>query len=352
MKAALALLLLGAAAQDRPADPEPEITPQAQAAVKKALDFLASRQARGGYISGSSVPVAATSMACLAFLAEGSTPRAGRYAENIRRGLVYLRRTCTKSGYISDDTGSGMYGHGYATLFLAETFGMLSDPSEIDATRDALSRAVTLLEKTQNCFGGWNTAPDGTATDDGSGAIAIMQIMALRAARNAGLQVNPETVRKAKKYLQEMTSPEGWYAYNYNMRGGGQQSSACTGAGMYMLGVMDLHADPRYEKGIRNLMAGAPFLGKGGGGRDQGWSSWWPYTCFYASLAIFQHGGDEWRKWYPAMRDDLIKKQSPDGSWSGDAYGGLYTAFCVLSLELPFRYLPIFQDGGRGREGK
>ena len=56
-----------------------------------------------------------------------------------------------------------MYGHGYATLLLAECVGMLHEPDEIDATRDALSGAVALLERSQNCYGGWNTAPDGTA---------------------------------------------------------------------------------------------------------------------------------------------------------------------------------------------
>ena len=95
----------------------------------------------------------------------------------------------------------------------------------------------------------------------------------------------------------------------------------------------------------------APFLKGTRRGRDSGWSSWWYYTAFYASLAIYQHGGKEWKKWYPAIRDDLLKKQSRNGTWP-DSYGGLYTAFAVLTLELPLRVLPIFQEGGRGAEGK
>lgn len=326
-----------------------EITPQTEAAIARALDWLARKQSTGGYISGS-YPVATTSVTCIAFLASGSTPHSGKYALNIRRGLDYVRAMCGKSGFITDGGNSGMYGHGYATLLLAESLGMIRDAHEIELTRDTLTRAVELLERSQNQFGGWNTAPDGTATDDGSGAIAIMQITALRAARNAGVQVNPKTIERAKKYVGEMTSAEGWYAYNYHARNGGHRSSALTGAGMYMLGVMDAYTDPRYEKGIRNLMTNAPFLGKGASG-DQGWQGWWFYTCFYSSLAVFQHGGDEWRRWYPAMRDELIRKQSRDGSWPGDSYGGLFSAFAVLSLELPYRYLPVFQEGGKGREG-
>jgi len=338
-------------AQDgRAAPAAPEVTAQAEEAIAKALNRIASHQTRDGSFGGS-VPLATTSLACLAFLGSGSTPHAGKYANNIRRGLQYVRKCCTKSGFITDYGFSGMYGHGYATLLLAESVGMLHDPAEIEATRDALSSAVALLERAQNCYGGWNSTPDGAATDDGSGAIAIMQITALRAARNSGIQVRPQTIEKARKYLLEMASPDGWYAYNYGMRGSPQHSSATTGAGMYMLGVLDLHSNAKYEHGIRNLLKNAPFLGKSSGG-DSGWSSWWHYTCFYASLAIFQHGGDEWAKWYPAMRDHLVKTQSADGLWTQDPYGGLYSCFAVLSLELPLRYLPIFQDGGRGREGR
>jgi hypothetical protein len=344
-------LCAAAAAQDRHGDPAAtEVTAKTVDAIAKTLDRMASRQIRDGSFGGS-VPLATTSLACLAFLGSGSTPQAGPYATNIRRGLQYVRKCCTRSGFITDLGVSGMYGHGYATLLLAEAVGMLHDPEEIQATREALSSAVALLERAQNCYGGWNATPDGAATDDGSGAIAIMQITALRAARNSGIQVHLQTIEKARKYLLEMASNDGWYAYNYGMRGTPQHSSATTGAGMYMLGVLDLHSNAKYEKGICNLLKNAPFLANSPQG-DMGWSNWWHYTCFYASLAIFQHGGDEWAKWYPAMRDHLIKTQSPDGLWPQDPYGSLYSCFAVLSLELPLRYLPIFQDGGRGREGR
>ena len=75
------------------------------------------------------------------------------------------------------------------------------------------------------------------------------------------------------------------------------------------------------------------------------------YTAFYASLAIYQYGGDPWKKWYPALRDYLLPMQTADGLWNNDPYQGLFTAFAILALELPLRTLPIFQDGGRGAEG-
>jgi hypothetical protein len=209
---------------------------------------------------------------------------------------------------------------------------------------------VHVIQHSQNGFGGWNATKNPDDSDDGSGAIAVMQVTALRAARNAGIYVGRSTIDRAKKYLLEMMSADGWYQYNYHHIGGRNRSSGLTGPGSYMLGALDLHDDGKYEKGIRNLMGAAPFLGARRGRSDSGWDSWYFYTLFYSSLAIFQYGGDEWARWYPAMRDEVLKKQRPDGTWMGQDPETciLDTAFALLALELPYRYLPLFQEGGRG----
>lgn len=346
------LLFLPVWAQDPPNPPvKPEVTPEAEQAIQRALQYLSRQQNRDGSFS-SGVPVATTSMACLAFMANGSTPSRGAYAGNIVRGIEFLLKRVSRDGFITESGGfgaSGMHGHGFATLFFAESLGMIEDPSLYERVHAALKRAVTLIERTQNRFGGWNHSPNPTSTDDGSGAVAIMQIMALRAARNAGIHTRQDVIQRSKKYLLEMTTEDGWYQYNYNNRGS-HRSSGLTGPGMYMLGALDLYHSPKYERGIRNIMNSAPFL-KGGRG-DPGWGSWYHYTLFYCSLAIFQHGSKEWAIWYPKMRDELTRRQSKDGRWPDDAYGGLFSAFAALALQLPYRYLPFFQEGGRGREGR
>ena len=55
--------------------------------------------------------------------------------------------------------------------------------------------------------------------------------------------------------------------------------------------------------------------------------------------------GDEyWDKYFPAARDQLIGMQGGDGSWSGDGIGEVYgTSIAVIILQLPFKYLPVFQ---------
>lgn len=352
LAACLALLLfgLGSADDSAPRTVPSEVTDAASKSIEKGLNYLArTQQVTGAW--NSSAPVATTSIICLAMMASGSTVSRGPFSEHVRRGIEFLLSRAERTGFIRDsgNGASGMHGHGFATMTLAEALGTIEDRDLYDRVEEALSKAVHRIEQTQNRFGGWNASPDPSATDDGSGAVAIMQIMALRSARADGLTVRHDVIEKAKKYVLEMTTADGWYQYNWNARSG-RQSCGLTGPGTYMIGALGLYDSPKYEAGIKNIMQSAPFLGGRMASADQGWQGWYYYALFYCALAIFQHGGDEWGKFYPAMRDDLIRKQGSDGAWE-DPYGGLYTAFALLSLELPYRQLPLFQDGGRGREG-
>ena len=328
---------------------EPEVNERVEKCVQRACDWLAKNQNKDGSLK-SSYACAATSLAGLAWMAAGSTPTEGVYSKNINSALEYTLKCSAKNGFISENATfgpSGMYGHGYSTQFLAELYGMIRDEAQAARVKDALARAVRTTEGCQNQYGGWNSSPNGALDDDGSGAIAVMQVTALRAAESCGVQVRKSVIEKAKKYLLAMANENGIYAYNWHSRGGGTTGSpATTGAGMYMLGALGLQSDPKYEKGIKFIMSGLP-----GRSNDSSFGGWFAYSIFYASLAIFQHGGSEWNKWYGAMSETLIKTQSGDGGWN-DSYGGVFVALSVLSLELPYRYLPMFQDGGAGMEGK
>lgn len=354
--ATVLILLITVASSDdgRSGDDAPraaEITPAAEKAIQKGLDYLAKAQSANGSWK-SSAPVATTAMCCLALMASGSTVSRGPFSEQVRLGIEYLVKRTSKSGFVSDGPSggaSGMHGHGFATMVFAECLGTIDDGDLYVRVEEALKKCIKRIEGSQNRYGGWNSAPDATATDDGSGAVAIMQIMALRSARSDGITVERKVIDRAKKYVLDMTTEDGWYQYNWGSRGG-SRSCGLTGPGIYMLGALGEFDSPKYDRGVKNIMTNAPFLSGNRGGGDQGWQSWYYYALFYCSLAIFQHGGDEWEKYYPAMRDDLIRRQGSNGAWD-DPYGGLYTAFALLSLELPYRQLPFFQEGGRGREG-
>ncbi|MGD0092191.1 MAG: prenyltransferase/squalene oxidase repeat-containing protein [Planctomycetota bacterium] len=327
---------------------EPEVTERIDKSIDAACRWLAKNQDRNGSLKSSYI-CAATALAGLAWLAAGSTPHEGPYSRNISAALDYLLRSSSKNGFISENSGygaSGMYGHGFATQFLAQAHGMIKDEALAGRVKEALERAVHSIEGCQNQYGGWNSTPSAAMNDDGSGAIAVMQVTALRAAESCGVAVRGQVIDKAKKYLLAMTNESGWYAYNWHARGSGSGSIATTGAGMYMLGALGLYTDPKYDKGIKNIMSRLPSREN-----DPYFGGWFAYSVFYASIAIFQHGGAEWAKWYPAMADTLVRSQSSDGSWQ-DSYGGVFVALSVLSLELPYRYLPMFQEGGAGMEGR
>ena len=49
-------------------------------------------------------------------------------------------------------------------------------------------------------------------------------------------------------------------------------------------------------------------------------------------------------RWWPAVRDELIAKQSSSGGWLDHHAGGAYaTSMSLIVLQMPKRYLPIFQ---------
>ena len=105
------------------------ITPASIQAVESGLSFLRDRQLEDGSFgtSGYARNVAVCSLGGMAFLASGSTPTRGTYAEQIDLCIEYLLSQTSDNGFITapDATSRGpMYGHGFATLFLCEVYGM------------------------------------------------------------------------------------------------------------------------------------------------------------------------------------------------------------------------------------
>ena len=54
-------------------------------------------------------------------------------------------------------------------------------------------------------------------------------------------------------------------------------------------------------------------------------------------------GGKHWKSWWPAIRDELLSKQTKDGYWQGQAGNEYGTAMALIILQVPNRLLPIFQ---------
>ena len=100
----------------------------------------------------------------------------------VQKAVDFLLSRFQPNGFIFDEgnTGHGpMYDHGFATLFLAEVYGMTRTPR----VRNSLERAVQLIINSQNKEGGWRYEPD---SKDADLSVTICQIMALRARGTRG----------------------------------------------------------------------------------------------------------------------------------------------------------------------
>ena len=118
-----------------------EITPAQQRAVEQGLEFLVSRQQPDGSF-GSMGPAgsgtAVTSLAAIALMSGGHLPGRGRYGVEVARAADYIIASSQPSGLLSvTDDRHVMYAHGFATLFLAEVYGMTGD----DRVKEPLVRA-------------------------------------------------------------------------------------------------------------------------------------------------------------------------------------------------------------------
>jgi hypothetical protein len=64
---------------------------------------------------------------------------------------------------------------------------------------------------------------------------------------------------------------------------------------------------------------------------------------------MFLAGGDYWANWYPGIRDELCAKQDKNtGAWEGDFSQDYATAMALIILQMPNRYLPVYNGKGPG----
>ncbi len=206
-----------------------EINASQQKSVEKGLQWLADHQGPDGSFGGGGGGKHAgiTALAGLAFMEAGNLPGRGKYGDNVSRCLKFVLDSCQESGLIASDQSQGpMYGHGFATLFLGEIYGMTGD----DSVKEKLQKAVALIERTQSNQpgneGGWRYQP---VPYDADISVTICQIMALRAARDAGIKVEKDVIDKAIKYVRTCQNPDGGFSYMARMGGGGGSGFAQRG---------------------------------------------------------------------------------------------------------------------------
>jgi hypothetical protein len=333
------------------------VTPAAQEAIDRGLAYLARQQhADGSFGTGQHRGnVAITSLCGLAFMAGGSQPGRGRHGRNVLRALQFVLdqeqqtfQGAPAPGFLYNRGAimhGPMYGHGFGTLFLAEAYGMVQGRELRERLRGTLGRAVQLIIRTQNPEGGWRYRP---APQDADISVTICQIMALRAARNAGLAVPRSVAERCTQYVKDCQDIHGDGGFRY-MRQGGPPGFARTAAGVVALYSAGVYKGQAVEKGLNYLMQRLPGAPQPAPGFffDHDLQMHYYYGHYYAAQAMWTAGGRYWRRWFPAIRDELLQHRDhnrTEGYWSDGRICPHYcTAMALIILQIPNNYLPILQ---------
>lgn len=313
-----------------------EITPEQELAVARGLEFLARQQKPDGSMGGGSgnAETGITALAAMSFMSAGNLPGRGKYGDVVERALHFILNNAQESGLLaSEDSHGVMYSHGFATLFLAEIYGMTSD----DRVKERLQKAVRLLHRAQNPDGGWRYTPQPIDADI---SVTICQVMALRAARDAGIKVEKEVIEKAIAYVKRCQNADGGFSYTLF---DGVSQFPRSAAGVATLFYAGIYEGNEIDRGVSYVEQFRP-----GDGRQRV-SAHYFYGHYYAAQTMFLAGGEHWRRWFPAVRDELLARQDrASGAWTGDINAEYSTAMALIVLQMPNRYLPVFSGKGPG----
>ncbi len=274
---------------------------------------------------------AATALALLPFLGAGYTHLDGQYRDAVERGLYYLqkRTLTTPDGY--DLQQGTMYAQGLATIAICEAYAMTSDPTLKDLGQGAIDFIVYAQNRRH---GGWRYTPG----EPGDTTVTGWQLMGLKSGQLAGYEIPQGTIYLVRRFLDTVEADSG-AQYGYMTP---DPRKTTTAIGLLMRMYIGWGRDnPALRRGVL-------YLDEWGPSQDK------MYYNYYATQ-VMRHGeGPAWERWNARMRDHLIETQADGGheagSWHfanvhGDKGGRLYnTAMAVMTLEVYYRYMPLYRQ--------
>jgi hypothetical protein len=215
-----------------------------------------------------------------------------------------------------------MYNHGFATLALAEAYGTLDDAR----IGPALDKAVKLIVSSQerNTLHAWRYSPESTDADT---TVSGAQMVALFAARNAGIPVPERAIQDGLKFYISVRTTEG--GFGYTSPNGPNSARAAIGCLVFAL-AKEKNSDA-FKSGWEYLKQAQPD------------NQYQQYFLYYGSQAYFHASPEAWQAWNRNNIKSLRVTQAPDGNWEGQFGTTFATAASLLSLALNYRYLPIYE---------
>ena len=339
---------------------------QTEQAVELALKWLAenqeddgrwdSRKSGGGREdqvfghdrkgAGAQAECGITALATLCFLAAGESHLEGQYQNEVREGLQYLVRQQKSNGDLSGDARmfARMYCHSMSLLALGEALAMTGDQRLMSAVQRGVDYSVAVQNRRD---GGWRYQPG----DSGDMSQFGWQVLALHSARLGNAVVPSSTFYRMERFLESCASGIGNGLASYRPRQG--PSTTMTAEALLCRFILQQNVAPTTRaEATRRILSERPT----------------PhhinlYYWYYGTLAMYHAGGDEWDQWNTRLKSTLLQLQHRNGldagSWPANGVWGGYggqvyaTAMATLSLEVYYRYLPIYSEvaGANGTSG-
>lgn len=322
-------------------------------AVDRGIGYLVSKQRDDGAILDKGHDTTMTALSIMAMASVGIQPvDATPEGEAMRRALEFVLREdrVDEKGYYGRKDGSRMYGHGIVTLMLTEMIGMGVNKEQDALIHERCQRAIDLILSSQKTAkptqfrGGWRYNPDARDADL---SVSVWQLMALRSAKNDGLQVPVGAINDAIEYLKRS------YASPLDRNGlpDDKASGFCyepyrnhptytmTAAGLLAMQVCGQYESP-LVKGAADWLLERPPKWK---------ERFCLYGTYYYAQGMYQRGGEHAKTARKLVQEMLLAEQQGNGSWvaansSEKDHGAVYaTSLAILSLSVKYHYLPIYQ---------
>ena len=309
-----------------------------EAAVRNALEYLATQQNKETGAMGKEFPAAMTGLSLLAFLGHCETPESPKFGNTVINAAQYLMKQGRKhDGRIYNGVSKGnhmAYEHAIATYALCELYTMTKESGrEIPQLESVLRKAVKVIVDGQTSDGGWLYGYRGES--DGDYSVSGWQIQALKAAWNTGKKFSSveRTLDRAIKYTKEAQDSAG--AIKYRL-GDPKGKPSLAGAGVLALQMWDQGDSPQAALGLKYI--------------EKNYQNplTQTYGAYYNTQAMFLEEGETWKKYNAKYQKQLLDAQQENGSWKGGGGHGpkgeeavVYaTALSTLMLEVYYRYLP------------
>jgi hypothetical protein len=322
-------------------------------AVDKAIAYLVSKQRDDGAVLDKGTDTTMTALSIMAMASVGIQPGDPTpEGQTMQKALSFVLSDgrVDDKGYFGSKDGSRMYGHGIITLMLTEMLGMGGSEEQDQLIHDRCQKAIDVIlssqkeQKPTHARGGWRYNPNARDADL---SVSVWQVMALRSAKNDGLQVPASAIRDAVEYLKRS------YASPLDRNGlpDKKASGFCyeprqnnptftmTAAGLLAMQVCGEYESPLVAGAADWLLA-----------RPPKWKErFCSYGTYYYAQGMYQRGGEHAKTAQQLVQEMLLANQAADGSWTAQnsserGHGAVYaTSMSVLSLSVKYHYLPIYQ---------